>query len=172
MRNGKIYKTVTIGAKRWMAENLNVKTKGSWCYENKESYCKKYGRLYTWDAAKKACPRGWHLSSRGEWDSLVTVVGGKDIAGKKLKAKSGWDWNDDDDKSGNGADDYGFSALPGGYRYSDGYFNYAGYDGYWWTATEDGASYAYGRSMDYNGDHVHEYDYDVNDGISVRCVGD
>jgi hypothetical protein len=54
----------------------------------------------------KAAPQGWHLPSNDEWQTLVDFAGGEDIAGKKLKAKSGW--NDDEGESGNGTDEYGF----------------------------------------------------------------
>jgi uncharacterized protein (TIGR02145 family) len=108
-RDGKAYKTVVIGGKTWMAENLNVETEGSWCYDNKESNCEKYGRLYTWNAAKTACPAGWHLPSREEWGDWARAAGGSGKygtggkAGKKLKSTYGWN-------NGNGTDDYRFSA--------------------------------------------------------------
>ncbi|MDR2694074.1 MAG: fibrobacter succinogenes major paralogous domain-containing protein, partial [Chitinispirillales bacterium] len=111
-RDGKTYNTVKIGKQTWMAENLNYGTSsGSWCYNDRDSYCKKYGRLYEWETAKKTCPSGWHLPSRQEWEALVTYAGGYEAAGKRLKSTIGW--ND----SGSGTDDYGFSALPGGGRY-------------------------------------------------------
>jgi len=53
--------------------------------------CKKYGRLYDWDEAMKACPKGWHLPSDKEWQTLVDFAGGDKVAGKQLKAKNGWE---------------------------------------------------------------------------------
>jgi uncharacterized protein (TIGR02145 family) len=165
-RDGKTYKTVVIGGKTWMAENLNYKTDSYWCYDNDNSNCDKYGRLYDWKTAIKVCPSGWHLPSNQEWDGLVGAAGGKTTAGKKLKSTSGWNDN------GNGTDAYGFTALPGGYRSTDGDFSSAGNLGYWWTATEYDASYAYYRYMHYDYDVVYE-GTDVKEyGLSVRCVGD
>jgi uncharacterized protein (TIGR02145 family) len=171
-RNGKTYKTTEIGGKTWMAENLNIETEGSWCYDNKESNCEKYGRLYNWKAAKTACPAGWHLPSREEWGDLARAAdgsgkygstGGK--AGKKLKSTSGWN------NKGNGTDDCGFSALPGGHYYGGG-FDIAGNYGHWWTVTEIDAGYAYFRIMYYDDDSVFEYWGPKSNGFSVRCVGD
>jgi uncharacterized protein (TIGR02145 family) len=129
-RDGKTYKTVKVGGKTWMAENLNFAADGSKCYENNAGNCEKYGRLYTWEAAKKACPAGWHLPSDAEWTALTDAVGGGSVAGTKLKSNSGWANN------GNGTDEYGFAALPGGDGNSDGNFNDAGNIGYWWSSTE------------------------------------
>jgi uncharacterized protein (TIGR02145 family) len=146
-----------------MAENLNYETGNSWCYDNSAVACKMYGRLYDWETAKKACPSGWHLPTRAEWDTLVNYVGSS--AGKALKSKSGWYDN------GNGTDASGFSALPGGYRYSDGGFDGAGYGGFWWAATENGSGLAYYRYMGYGIDYnVREYGDDKSYGYSVRCV--
>jgi uncharacterized protein (TIGR02145 family) len=139
-RDGRQYRTVQIGNRTWMAENLNYDAERSWCYGNDESNCGKYGRLYEWKTAMQACPAGWRLPTRGEWVDLV-VKAGPSIAGKKLKAKSGWDKNFTDTTC-NGTDDYGFSALPGGHYEPSEYMN-AGYNGYWWTATEGGVSRAY-----------------------------
>jgi uncharacterized protein (TIGR02145 family) len=83
-----------------------------------------------------------------------------------LKSTSGWYNN------GNGTDEYGFSALPGGDRYSVGGFYDAGYRGYWWTATEGNAYNAWNRYMDYNYDYVYSDANDKSYGRSVRCVGD
>jgi uncharacterized protein (TIGR02145 family) len=164
-RDGKTYKTAVIGGKRWMTENLNYNG-GSWCYENREDNCKKYGGLYDWKTAMKVCITGWHLPTNQEWDDLVTAAGGEDVAGNTLKTASGWNDN------GNGTKDFGFSALPGGYRGYNGDFYNAGYGGYWWTATEDDGSLAYRRHMGYDHDRVSSNHYDKRGGISVRCVKD
>jgi uncharacterized protein (TIGR02145 family) len=161
-RDGKTYKTVKIGEQTWMAENLNYKTDRSWCYddyENDENKCKAYGRLYGWDAAKTACPKGWHLPSKAEWNSLIEAAGGKNVAGKVLKSTSGWEKN--------GSDILGFSALPGGVRYYDGFFGEAGSNGAgcWWR--NDGMHYAAAG----NYDSLDEHD-DKESGFSIRCVKD
>jgi uncharacterized protein (TIGR02145 family) len=173
-RDKQTYKTVKIGKQTWMAQNLNYQTSsGSWCYEDSISYCKKYGRLYDCKTAATVCPKGWKLPDTADWNRLVATAGGKEVAGKKLKSKSGWN-NLDDGKSGNGTDDYGFSALPAGRRFDGGDFRIAGKDGSWWTATEYGGRCAYPRYMYYEGDLVDEYDrYNrMSNGYSVRCVAD
>jgi uncharacterized protein (TIGR02145 family) len=169
-RDGKSYKTVKIGEQTWMAENLNIETDSSWCYENADSNCVKYGRLYDWETAMEACPAGWHLSSTGEWGALMRIAGGQSVAGKKLKAKNGW--NNYKGASGNGTDEFGFSALPGGYRSSyDGSFGSAGNIGYWWVDGEDDRRYYYW--LRYDDDQVRGAVGDrLNSPHSVRCVED
>jgi uncharacterized protein (TIGR02145 family)/uncharacterized repeat protein (TIGR02543 family) len=166
-RDGKTYKKVAIGTQVWMAENLNYDVPNNEtdvCYNNSSDNCSKYGRLYNWEAAMKACPAGWHLPSDAEWTQLTDFVGSN--AGTKLKATSGWYNN------GNGGDNYGFAALPAGYGYSGGSFYGAGYGGYWWSPTEKGADYAYGRSMGYDIEFVGRYYNYESYLFSVRCVQD
>jgi uncharacterized protein (TIGR02145 family) len=164
-RDGKTYRKVKIGEQTWMAQNLNYLTEsGSWCYDNNTDNCNTYGRLYDWDVAMTVCPAGWRLPDTADWSRLFVAVGGSGVAGKTLKAKSGWNNN------GNGTDEYGFSAMPGGLHGTDGSFYHAGSDGYWWTATEDGSGNAYGRSLYYGYDNVDEYDHGVDNGFSLRCI--
>jgi uncharacterized protein (TIGR02145 family) len=189
-RDSKKYKTVIIGVQTWMAENLNYNAEGSKCYgeggEVATDYddkgnitatktlsdrevldiCTKYGRLYDWNTAKTACPSGWHLPSKNEWDVLEKIVGGLKVAGKKLKSKSDWSNNV------NGTDEFGFSALPGGLGKSDGNFVDVGYFGYWWSASEYNNSYAYNRSIDYNRESIGQNPYGKSSLQSIRCVRD
>jgi len=165
-RDGKKYKTVKIGERTWMAENLNYKTEGgSWCYDDNNSNCNKYGRLYDWNMAKTACPKGWHLPSKSDWRELVVVADSK-TSGIKLKSKSGWD------EKGNGTDDLGFSALPGGRRINDGRFRNVDKRGYWWTATGHGSAFAFYRYMYHVKDYADEDFTFRGDGFSVRCLQD
>ena len=118
-----------------MAENLNYKTDGSYCYEDDASNCKIYGRLYTWETAMKVCPKGFHLPSRAEFDRLFQAVGGKKNAATLLKSTSGWEGYDGED--GNGTDAYGFAALPGGERTRAGKYYSLGYDAMFWNSSDD-----------------------------------
>jgi len=192
-RDGKVYKTVKIGDQIWMAENLNYDVPGSKCYNDDPVNAEKYGRLYDWETAKKACPIGWHLPSNDEWQTLVDFTGGLGIAGKKLKTKSGWNdngcktladfvnnigiagkkpktknsWNDSD----NGDDTYGFSALPSGVGDLNGNFRGIGYCSYWWSATEND-NYAYLWHISYDSEVVYDYYNDKDSLFSVRCLKD
>ena len=191
-RDGQTYKIVTIGTQTWMAQNLNYETANSYCYRDTPSNSTKYGRLYTWAAAmdsagtwssngkgcgygstcsptgtvRGVCPTGWHLPTKAEFETLFSAVGGQSIAGKMLKSTSGWN------SSGNGTDDYSFSALPAGYRGNNGGYGYEGYYADFWSSTEYNSYYAYEMYLYYNYDDAHlNYGY-KNYGFSVRCVKD
>jgi uncharacterized protein (TIGR02145 family)/uncharacterized repeat protein (TIGR02543 family) len=146
-RDGKSYKKVKIGNQVWMAENLNYDVPDDTadvCYGNCPDSCAKYGRMYDWATAKKACPSGFHLPSDAEWTALTDYIGGTSTAGTKLRSSTGWMGG------GNGTDDYGFSAMSGGYVIGDGGFSGAGgSDGCWWSGTENSsvASGAWLRCM-------------------------
>jgi uncharacterized protein (TIGR02145 family) len=170
-RDGKVYRTVKIGEQIWMAQNLDYEAEGSVCYENDPANGEKYGRLYNWETAKKACPPGWHLPSDDEWQILVNFCGDDEVAGKKLKAANGWN-NDKEGNGGNGTDEFGFAALPGGFGDSDGDFVYVGNFGNFWSTSEYYRNYAYYRNMGHNIDDV-SWDYDNKSFLfSVRCIQD
>lgn len=152
LRDKKPYKMVVIGSQTWMAENLNYSDsstyagmKGrSWCPNNNEYYCRKYGRWYNFAAAMDSaakwttnargcgygktcsithpvrgiCPNGWHLPSNEEFQTLFATVGGASIAGKMLKSTSGW--TDYYGNAANGTDAFGFTALATGFKDSAG----------------------------------------------------
>lgn len=179
-RDGQTYKTVTIGTQTWMAQNLNYETANSYCHNDSVEYCSKYGRHYTWAAAKKACPSGWHLPAKAEFETLLSAVGGDSVAMAKLKSTSGWIWNNDVGKIGNGTDDYSFSALPAGgrtsFRYNNGaYFN-EGRNAFFWSSSEysDGkdSDCAYYMSLWYGDGIAYLGYYGKDNFFSVRCVKD
>jgi uncharacterized protein (TIGR02145 family) len=183
-RDGKIYKITKIGEQVWMAENLNYETEGSKCYDNKPENCIKYGRLYDWETAMKACPKGWHLPNNAEWDKLYRYVDGTSgtespyespTAGKYLKMRKGWK-EDDEGKSGNGKDAFGFSALPGGFGVKDD-FGSGHYNGYWWSSSEFDSSdawdgYIYTRDIAYDSQDASWNGLDKIYSFNIRCLQD
>ncbi len=167
LRDGQTYKTVTIGTQTWMADNLNYETENSYCYDDDPSNCSKYGRLYTWAAAKTVCPSGWHLPSKTEFEALITAVGGSSTAGAKLKSQTGWTAYDGITNE----DAFGFSALPAGSRYSNGVYYYEGSHAYFWRSTEYDSRYAYFMYLNYSLDGAY-LSHGKDLGFSVRCVKD
>jgi uncharacterized protein (TIGR02145 family) len=201
-RDNRTYKTVKIGNQTWMAENLKYSLDSlveSWCYEDDNSNCEKYGRLYSWMTAigksdeecgyQKACsltypvqgicPEGWHIPSKYELATLVENAGGPSIAGARLKAKEGWEpaWNEC-----TGTDDYHFSAMASGYLrvYTDHYYNKGYHTGIWSsTEVEDfhrAEQYqhidVYILFLDYDKDTAQVSDTNRDFAESVRCLKD
>jgi len=147
----------------------------------------KYGVLYNWPAALTACPEGWHLPSDAEWTQLEeyliangynydgTTTGNK-IA-KSMANYSGWNTSTVTGAIGN--TDYpeywnksGFSALPGGYRNTNGAFNGIGVDGDWWSSTGSSTDNAWSRTLGYSSSSVDRSNYNKENGLSVRCLRD
>jgi uncharacterized protein (TIGR02145 family)/prepilin-type N-terminal cleavage/methylation domain-containing protein len=120
-----------------------------------------YGILYNWPAAMDICPEGWHLPSdtsetEGDWYDLVNFVGAD--PGTKLKSES-WD----------GSDNYGFNALPAGYRHSNGSFGSLGSHADFWSSSDSGPN-AWRRYLGSSNSSVLRASYDRAFGFSVRCL--
>ena len=183
-RDGQTYETVKIGTQMWMAQNLNYETANSYCYQDSAQYCSKYGRYYTWAAAKKACPSGWHLPTKAEFKTLIDAVGRTldaegGIASYVLKSTSGWS-NAGLDVSGNGTDDYSFAALPAGIRYYTNGGYGVGNSAEFWSSTEDDRDRdcAVQMYLGYTdlGNYISSedilYGFYKENGLSVRCIKD
>lgn len=165
----------------WVDQNEGAYT---WYHNNDESYGKTYGALYNWHAVNtgKLCPFGWRVPTDDEWKVLEGFVDEKygtedpewdktlfrgHNAGDRLKSSSGWE------EGGNGSDDYGFSAYPGGRRsFVNGDFYSDGSRGFWWTASEIDDTYSWSRSMYYDSDNVSRVSLNKGSGFSVRCMRD
>jgi len=181
-RDNHQYRWVKIGEQIWMAENLQYDSgDGCWVYDNDENNLYRYGRLYSWDTALQACPAGWHLPTDIEWEQLAQYVSKKmgpyfkddndwwDEIGKHLKATFGWD-ND-----GNGTDDFGFFAFPGGYHDND-LFGSIKSNGVWWSSTKDSLSRPWCRNLNFSNSKFIRFSLDSDNyedlGYSVRCLKD
>ena len=173
-RDGQTYKTVKIGPQTWFAQNLNYETYSSYCYDNNDLSCSHFGRLYSLADAVEACPAGWHLPTQDDWNVLFEAVGGRSVAGKKLKLTTGWEncgflgqCHDN-----NGSDDFGFAVNPVG-RDSTATF---------WSSSEkfydktfvvvDSYQNEMGVSIVFSDDTAHRRNDYMNKGHSVRCVKD
>lgn len=164
-RDGKVYKTVTIGTQTWMAQNLAYKTTGCWAYNNNDSNVATYGYLYNWETAKKVSPEGWHLPADDELVTLMTV----DIflAGNQLKEKDTTHWQTSKKDVTN---ETGFTALPGGARAKDGQFAAIRNIGMWWSATQDTNEAAWFIMMSNANGSVGRTSADKHSAFSIRCV--
>jgi uncharacterized protein (TIGR02145 family) len=215
-RDGHQYATVPIGDQVWMAENMaylpsvNKLQDGSedeghedelFYYVNdfdavnvaaakETSYYKQYGVLYNWNAAKTACPDGWHLPSDEEWMELEINLGiGADEVnnygsrgtdeGMKIKSTWGWDYEAWNDRYGNGTNETGFTGLPGGDRWFNNYISYLdttyqffkpGHYGFWWSSTTSAEGWAWMRSLSCSHDRIDRLEDDKHYGNSVRCI--
>lgn len=158
-RDNKSYKIVDIGGNTWMAQNLDYKTKGSFCYNNDENFCESYGRLYTFDAAQQACPDGWHLATAEDWESLASATKGKSL---KLPV----DWHED----GNGKNDTRFSGAPAGFRNSKGKFELFGKRADFWSSNEEDESNGKYWYLSFKNEKLEHNKYSKKGALSVRCV--
>jgi uncharacterized protein (TIGR02145 family) len=126
--DNQVYRTTTIGGITWFAQNYNGAGIGATSYANNPANDAIYGKQYTFAAAQAMAPAGWHLPTDAEWTALENSVGGASVAAGKLKANSDL-WTDN-----HGTDNYGFSALPGGYSNSFVY-DHLHQSAYFWSNT-------------------------------------
>lgn len=173
VRDSQVYRTVQIGEQVWMAQNLNYKSDmQSFCFDNDDNNCAKWGRLYTWAQAVKACPEGWKLPDSSEYGSLAIFL--KDSTGNKNVGKYL--------KTGKN-NLFGFSVLLGSGYFVGGpdYFNEGGETygrAYFWTASETDEQntleppdkYAIIRSLKYSNDIFGILPWEKVDALSVRCL--
>lgn len=197
--DGNVYNTVMIGNQLWFKENLKTtklndgtpipitSDKAAWAIVTTPAYClydnnltnkTNYGVLYNWYTvgSDKLCPLGWHVPSQSELAELFDFLGGKPVAGGKIKAigtvESGDGfWHQPNTGATN---ESGFSALPGGYRNANGNFFDFGYSALWWASTEYLPDNAYVFWV--NNDAINAGDnasgWLKRSGLSVRCVKD
>ncbi len=162
-RDKQKYRTVVIDGRTWMADNLNYNVPGSTCYREDEDNCMVYGRLYSWEAAKSACPAGFRLPTNEEYESLWKAAGGDFNAGYLLKANYGWSGET------NGNDSLKFSAMPAGNMFDDGTYGNENKFAFFWSSSVEGDKasvwYLTSKSMGFSFMMKPK-----NFGFSVRCV--
>ena len=191
--DGNVYKTVVIGGKVWMAENLKVSryrngdpvvhttgegewsnlSSGAFCqYNNDSTKAVPYGKLYNWYAvtdARSLAPEGWHIPNAVELRNLMMHLGGDTIAGGRMKMPGTTAWLFPNEGAGN---ESGFSAVPGGYRFSDGSFHTLGSNGYWWTTTHSYEMFSWNPRLNDNFADIGRDEGFKKFGFAVRCVKD
>ena len=150
--------------KEWMIQNLTTTTVPSYCYEDAERNCGRYGRLYTWESARSGCRslgQGWRLPTEEEWRQLASHYGGTsaDTDGKKAF------------KALLAEGDSGFNAVLGGGRSESGEYARLEAHGFYWTASESGPATGWFYNFGKGGQALHrQRDGEKQRAFSVRCV--
>lgn len=149
------YKTIQIGEQIWMAENLNIKTKDSYCYKNLPENCKTFGRLYSWKKALQVCPEGFRLPTDEDWTVLSDSVGGKDVAGYKMMMGGETKFN---------------VLLAGNYNKTSNIFSYQFQNAYFWTATPFSETASWMRQFSAEQANINRSTVKKHYYFSVRCI--
>lgn len=166
-RDGKVYATVPLAGRLWLARNLDHAVDGSWCYDEEESRCGELGRLYTWQAARAACPAGWRLPTDDEWVALARAHGGYyELVERRAEGDPHASYAA---LLAGGSSGFG-AQLGGGRGLTKGDFADLGEDGLYWSDTACGEGLA--RYMVFNGTHrrVLRDCWTPSFAASVRCV--
>lgn len=175
---GNNYRTVRIGEREWMVENLrttkfndgtaipNITDKKEWVhatspgyiwYDNDISNKTVYGGLYNWQAVDtdKLCPKGWCVPTDADWTALFESLDKSEAVVKTLEQA-------------------GFSVVAGGYRYGyywgPGTYHEKDTNGYWWTSTESTPTHIWSRTISTEKSKVYRSHFEKNNGFSVRCI--
>ncbi len=181
-------RTVTIGTQVWMAENLNVDTfrngdpipniengnhwynagnngQPAWMYYNNHPCNDKYGKLYNFFAVEDArglAPEGWRIPTVQDWTILSNYL--KEQQGAKMKSKNGW-FN-----KGNGNNECGFNAFPGGIAYYAGQsYDYGRY-AFWWSSEAFLVEHAFAYYISHDSDKMFNARAGKRAGLAVRCI--
>ena len=152
--------------KQWMTENLKAAVDPFFCYDGSDENCRRYGRLYTWESAQRACHAlgdGWRLPTNDEWAQLAKPYGGVR-----------------DDSTDGGTAAYvalsaggtsGFDAVHGGGRDPSGEYARLGAHGFYWTATESSPTKAWFYNLGRNGRILNRHeDGEKQRAFAVRCL--
>ena len=155
------------------ANNKSIQTINDECKGISATIPQISGLLYTWfvvaDGSRKVCPSGWHVPTYEEWTTLTNYLGGYNVAGGKLKETGFTHWYSPNTGATN---ETGFTALPGGPRFSTGEFSDFGRNGFWWSLTDSLSAYAKTLSLSFFNNFA-ETNADIKkDGLSVRCLMD
>ncbi len=193
--DGNVYVPVVIGDQTWLSTNLtttsfndaspiaNYEMSYDWDYSPDAAYCWfnnlydpygiDYGALYNFNACdyiitkgKNICPSGYHVATAVDLLVLYNYLTDNGFAGNEaqaLKATTLWM------AGGEGTDDLGFAALPGGMRdLEDSFFDMTT-AGYWWTQLEHNSDSARAFYIT-ESDLFNDFDIEKYRGFSVRCV--
>jgi uncharacterized protein (TIGR02145 family) len=152
--------------KEWTTQNLEINTVPSYCYEDSDLNCRRYGRLYTWESARRVCQSlgdRWRLPTDDEWRLMAKQYGGV---------------SEDSDDKGKAAykallvgGSSGFNAVLGGGRSVDGQYARKEAHGFYWTASKTDSSSGWFYNFAQGSQGLHRQSGGEKHGaFSVRCV--
>jgi uncharacterized protein (TIGR02145 family) len=169
--DGNAYPVLTLGSQVWLAENLRVTRTpegaalSTFSPNDDPKNIPAFGRLYSWDSARQACPAGWRLPSDGDWSDLEGSVGA--AAGLLLRDPKYWPG-----EAAPATDVVHFDARPAGYFNDQGFETFFGVRAVFWTATPQDAHFVWSRVIRADSDSVRRAPQHPQYGFSVRCVSD
>ena len=187
---GNVYRTVKIGTQTWMAENLKVTrypngekiqevtNRDSWvscnsayCWYNNDTFFKNtYGALYNYYALSTIAPKGWHIPTVEEWETLIDFLGGAEKAGAKLKEAGTDHWSSSNAETTN---ENNFTALPAGERIigiNSSNFIQLNEQAWFWTSTDKNAFKSWSYLIKAGSNEILKVPWNTNAGLSVRCI--